>query len=121
MPRARAISERSGGHHPEPALGLIRVDADAYRVVRPLTGEHQVVDQLLLGDAEVRGHAVVAHVLGRVAAEAVVDEVARAALQRGLVRRIHADMVEQHLAARSERRGGHQRGEKDEKLSAHGR
>ena len=101
----RAISDRSGGATPNQRLRVVGVACRCVIVVvRRLAREHQVLDQLLLGEADVGGHAVVAHVLGRVAAEAVVDEVRRAALQRRLVVDVVVRLLDVRLAARGEGR-----------------
>ncbi len=46
-----------------------------------LRGEHQIVGSSDFGDLQIRRHAVVAQVLERVAAGAIIHEIARAALQ----------------------------------------
>jgi hypothetical protein len=96
--------------------------------VRGRARPEQVFLHLLLGQADVRRHAVVAHELGGVAAEAVIDEVAGAPLQRCLVVDVVVGRVVMHLAAGREAGGGqyHQRGEQHEGLlhvtiNAHGR
>ena len=75
----RQVRRRS----PNQRAAVLRPHRVRHRVERPLAREHQVVDQLLLGDLQILRQAVVAHVLRRVAAEAIVHEVLRAALQRG--------------------------------------
>jgi hypothetical protein len=67
---------------PEPARRVLRAHIDLHGVVDALAGEHQVLDHLLLRQAEVGADSAVAHVARRVTAHAVIDEVARATLQR---------------------------------------
>ena len=59
-----------------------------HRVAELVGGEHEVVLDDVLGQLQVFGHARVAHVLRRMAAQAVVDEQARTPLQGGLVAQI---------------------------------
>ncbi len=106
--------------HAEPGLAVGRAHRDGHRVADLVGGEHQVVADLRLGQAEVR-QPVVAHVLRGVAVEAVVDEDARAALLRRAVEpadrcRFHADVG----TARCQRRAGSrddQRGEQNGELA----
>jgi hypothetical protein len=67
--------------------------------VRPRAREHEVVDELLLGEPDVGGHAVVADVFRRMTAEAVIDEVRGTTLQGSVVRDVDVGVVEVHLAA----------------------
>ena len=55
---------------------------------------------VILGDREVVGHLAVAHVLRGMAAEAVIDEIARAALQRGEVRDVGVRVLQRIALAR---------------------
>ena len=80
-PRTRDSTVRSGGGAPNHALRVGRRHRDRHRLADLVGREHQVVLDHRHVDAEV-GQPVVAHVLRAVAVEAVVDERARAALQR---------------------------------------
>mmetsp|Transcript_21066 Transcript_21066/g.81671 ORF Transcript_21066/g.81671 Transcript_21066/m.81671 type:complete len:207 (+) Transcript_21066:1837-2457(+) len=71
----------------EPGLGVLGVEADLHGLADLFGGEQQVVLDLGFGQAQV-AHAVVAHVGGRVAVQAVIDEQFGAALQRGHVRHL---------------------------------
>jgi hypothetical protein len=82
------MTDRSGGA--EPVLGLARVERGLHRVADLVGGEQQVLLDLVVGQADVV-QAVVAHVRGRMAAQAIVREDAGAVLKRRLVG---------HLAAR---------------------
>src|SRR4029453_12162530 len=73
--------------------------------------ENKVVLDLLLGQADVL-QALVAHVLRAVAIEAVVDEVARAALQRLGVEPVDRRGVHANIRPRRERGPAHQKRKK---------
>src|SRR5690606_32991678 len=87
---------------------------------RRLVGrEHQVLGKLLLGQQQVFREPVIAHVLQRVAAEAVVDEVLGAALQGGGVRQVVARPVQFDVGARRHGAEGRQGKQKAGNYSFH--
>ena len=103
----RDSTDRSGGAAPNHALPVRRRHGDRHRLADLVGREHQVVLDLRLRQPEVR-QPVVAHVLRRMAGQAVVDEVARAALQRLLVEAVDRRGREAEVGAarqRERRRG----------------
>jgi hypothetical protein len=82
---ARAGDQRQVGRPgAEEFLGVLARHRDAHRLADLLGGEHQVVLDLLLGQADVL-EAVVADVAGAVAVQAVVHEQLGAVLQGGRI------------------------------------
>jgi hypothetical protein len=79
-----------------------------HQVARLGIAEDQVFGQLVFGDIEIRGHAVVAHVLQRMATHAVVGEVLGAALQRGLVFQVDIGLLQRRSLGRREAPAGQQ-------------
>jgi len=85
---ARASDQGQVGRvRAEPGLGLARVDRGLHRVADLVGGEGEVVGNLLVVQADV-AQAVVAHVPGGMAVQAVVDEQLGAVLQRRHVGRL---------------------------------
>ena len=74
-----------GRHHAEPTFGFALAHGVFHRIADLGAGENQILLDLFVGQTNVAGHAVVALMLQRVAAHAVVDEQLGAALQRRFV------------------------------------
>jgi hypothetical protein len=70
-----------------------------YRIVKPGPGEVEVLHHLRFGQAQILGNARIAHVLQRMATDAVVEEQLGSTLQRSLVTHIGAGLHQRALAA----------------------
>src|ERR1700761_2504336 len=82
-----------GRDGPEEGLGILGSQGGLHQVAHLVAGEQQVGFYLIVGQADVV-HAVVAHVRGLVAVQAVVDEQLGAVLQGGLVgQALHGELV----------------------------
>ncbi|MNE03592.1 hypothetical protein D3C80_960990 [compost metagenome] len=71
------------------------------------TGEHQLLEHQLVGDAKVIGHPLVTLELGTVATHAIVGKGARAVLHGGLVGQIDINLVQYHAGFGREGQRGH--------------
>jgi hypothetical protein len=114
-PRERAMSDRSGGATPN-HLAVLRGHRVRHRHPDLLGREHQVVLDLLVGEADL-AQGVVADERGAVAAEAVVDEGARAGLQTRVIGQARLDAIESPARFRGtgrDRRRHAQRGEEED-------
>src|SRR5690606_5013752 len=84
----------------EPDLGVLGTHAYLHVVAVQRTGEDHVFHHQLFRDTQVSSHALIALVLGRVAAHAVVDEGTSAVLQCSLIGQVDIGLVQLHTRPR---------------------
>ena len=98
-----------GRRDTEPTHGIVFAQRARHRVERTLTREHQVLHELILGQAEIGADSVIADILCRVTAQAVVDHKFGAALQRSRIGHVVVCSLEHELTARCMLRRGKRR------------
>src|SRR5690606_32501533 len=81
---------------PEPDLGVLGTHADLHVDAVQRVGEDQVLHHQLFRDTQVGSHTLIALVLSRVAAHAIVDEGTCAVLQSSLVGQVDVGLVQVH-------------------------
>jgi hypothetical protein len=59
-----------------------------------IRGKHKIIGDLLFGQTDVPCHPTIAHVFGRMAAKAIIDESSRAPLQGGFITKIDFYIIE---------------------------
>src|SRR3989442_796805 len=113
-PRARAITDRSGGAVPNHAFASLLV-IDVHQLPDLVGREEQVVLDLLFGEPEIEQLAV-AHHPRRVTVQAVVDEAAGARLQARDIARVDRRRIEPDRFLRGEPKRSGKREQGDERF-----